>query len=381
MSSRTGHEPVAASQWLEERQWFREHRHELAPIASALYGDGTRVAGTQLLSRQTWLPRSPVDLDEVRLVWGSDARTRVDGSAPETSGVRPLDQSGTVYSTYTKAMADLARPAVFENRWVYRVTGVELTGPTPSLTFVRGHYFDAVDVGEAVGHELAARQRRSSEPVNMGELPLRTAIGDPCELGDRPTTLAVSMLTIRHDRARNRASCALHWRDPAKVAHAGGLHQVLPVGVFQPSHDSDESELYDFDLWKCIVREYAEELLGEPEMSSRSVDYDSWPLFARMTEARSEQRLRIRCLGLGVDPVTFAVDLLAVAVFDSELYDDLFARVVDTNDEGDVHSVFFDAEHLDPFLRGQMPMQPAGQAALSLAWAHRSELLDGSAMR
>lgn len=23
----------------------------------------------------------------------------------------------------------------------------------------------------------------------------------------------------------------LHWRDPAKVGHAGGLYQVLPVGV------------------------------------------------------------------------------------------------------------------------------------------------------
>ena len=50
--------------------------------------------------------------------------------------------------------------------------------------------------------------------------------------------LAISTLTLRLDRASGRASFLLHWRDPAKVGHAGGLYQVIPVGVFQPSGEA-----------------------------------------------------------------------------------------------------------------------------------------------
>lgn len=41
--------------------------------------------------------------------------------------------------------------------------------------------------------------------------------------------------------------------------------------------------------------------------------------------------VRAYCLGLGVDPVTLAVDLPTVVVFDSEAFDE-FQRVTDVND-------------------------------------------------
>jgi hypothetical protein len=45
--------------------------------------------------------------------------------------------------------------------------------------------------------------------------------------------VAISTLTLRRS-AGGDASFPLHWRDPAKVTHAGGLYQVIPVGIFQP---------------------------------------------------------------------------------------------------------------------------------------------------
>jgi len=87
------------------------------------------------------------------------------------------------------------------------------------------------------------------------------------------------------------------------------------------------------------------------------------------------------CLGMGVDPLTLAVDILAAAVFDSGLFDDLFAGLVATNAEGRVvrgpgaPGVPFTAEVIHRFGGGAEAMQAAGAAVLQLAWQHRNRLL------
>ncbi len=41
----------------------------------------------------------------------------------------------------------------------------------------------------------------------------------------------------------------LHWRDPGKVTYAGGMCQMMPVGVFQPADDEEASVRHDLNLW------------------------------------------------------------------------------------------------------------------------------------
>lgn len=43
--------------------------------------------------------------------------------------------------------------------------------------------------------------------------------------------VAISTLTIRHDRASGDATFFLHWRDPKRVGHAGGMYQVVAGGL------------------------------------------------------------------------------------------------------------------------------------------------------
>jgi len=71
-------------------------------------------------------------------------------------------------------------------------------------------------------------------------------------------------------------------------------------------------------------------------------------------------------------------------VFDSGLFDDLFAGLVATNAEGRVvggpgapgaPGVPFTAEVIHRFGGGAEPMQAAGAAVLQLAWQHRARLL------
>ncbi|QKW38589.1 transcriptional regulator [Actinomadura sp. NAK00032] len=329
--------------WGEQRGSLDAARARFGKVASSLYPDVPRVADTALLCSDGWVPDMPVPLGDVRLEW--EAR-------PEPPAVAdPSDGLPAGFRTYAEAMAALAPPKVFEDRPSYRLLDVRL----PTLRFGPARYFDGVNVGESVAHELAAGTDAGADAGTDG-LPLRTRIGDPCDLTRRPALCAITTLTVTTSNAY-----VLHWRDPAKVAHAGGLHQVMPVGVFQPLRDEAP------DLWKCMVREYSEELLGTAEDYGDGFVQEEWPFHRAMTAARDAGRLRPYFLGLGVDPLTFALDLLTVVVIDAGLFGDLFGGLVGVNDEGTVSMAPFD---------GTAPraMQPAGAAALALARRHREAL-------
>ncbi len=82
-------------------------------------------------------------------------------------------------------------------------------------------------------------------------------------------------------------------------------------------------------------------------------------------------------LGLGIDPLTLATDLLTAVVIDAPVFDELFGAMVDRNAEGRVlPGQPFTAELIDR-LTTREPVQAAGAALLRLAWRHRDVLLGG----
>ena len=367
-------------EWLRVRNYLREHRYDFSVSATDRYPELPRVGGTPLLTSPLWVPPEPLPLHRIALRLDLDRRfDGVDGAGPTSENVRPLRADGTRYPSYSAAVAALGAPAVFENRSTYRLLDADLAGAEPCLVLGRGSYFDGTDTGEAVGHEYA--QQIMGAAAGDG---LRAHIGSPVDPSRRPTNLAISALTIRLDRATGDARFLLHWRDPAKVGHAGGLYQVIPVGIFQPATDAPASVDNDLSLWRCLVREYAEEVLGEdePAPDSGPVDYDRWPFAVRMTAAAQDGRIAAFCMGMGVDALTLAVDLLAVVVVDSVEFDELFGRIVRGNAEGEI--VGSSAGELPglPFVRAEVErlvhherMQAAGAAVLATAWAHRHALL------
>ena len=305
------------------------------------------MAGTGLLAPESWLPAEPLPLDSIALRWH--------GAAFEGPALPPGPVGG--YERYSAAIAARDRPRVFENRPTYRLSGADLL--EPSMEFGTGSYFDGIDIGEACAHEFAAYTLGLTD-----DMPLRAAVGDPWDLSRRPANVAISTLTLRVDR--HGARFPLHWRDPAKVGHAGGLYQVLPVGIFQAVSDSPA----DFDLWHCMLREFAEELLGEPELHG-PIDYAAWPF------ARSMAPARAWVLGLGVDPLTFATDLLTVVTLEAPVFDRLFGTLGGPNDEGRIlygTGFGFDEATIDRLV-SEEPMQAAGAALLRLAWRHREHLV------
>jgi hypothetical protein len=64
----------------------------------------------------------------------------------------------------------------------------------------------------------------------------------------------------------------------------------------------------DFDLWRNIMREYSEELLGNPEHDGDGdpVRYDAEP-FKSLDAARESGLVRVYCLGAALDALTLVM--------------------------------------------------------------------------
>jgi hypothetical protein len=384
---RAGGSAESQEQWRALRLWMKNLRHDFASAAGELYPEQLRVEGTGLLARPEWLPTQPVELSRPEFSFRQDAAApAVLGSGPESVSVRPFDEAGQRFATYAEAIEALDRPALFENRPLYRLLAVDLgdLGGAGRLDFTLGHYFDSVSIGEALAHEFAAAAAAcgAGGPVSLDRLPLRAAIGDPCDLSRRPASVAVTTLTLRRS-GPGQASFLLHWRDPARVTNAGGLYQVMPVGIFQPADLNPASVRPDLDLWHGLTREFSEELLGAPEEYAdlgSPVEYERWPFFRRLTDARRSGGLRVWIVGVGVDPLTMVTDILTVAVFGAELFDEVFAGLVAVNSEGRVITDegtigFALGEDSVARFSGSEPMQAAGAAVLRLAWRFAEALI------
>jgi hypothetical protein len=128
------------------------------------------------------------------------------------------------------------------------------------------------------------------------------------------------------------------------------------------------------------MREYSEEFLGNEECGGDGlpIDYSSAEPFPAFDQARADGRLRVYSLGVAVDALTLAVELLTVAVVDADTYDELFDGIVERNDEGTVASttVPFEEHTVRRLLdRKRHALAPAAAGCIQLAWEHRGVLL------
>lgn len=96
-------------QWLETRRKLNLNRAQLTQAVSSLYAPSTRVESTGMLMPESWRLREPVDLAAVKLAWQDNVPPPViSGQESETLAVRPLYKPDRRYSSYHRAMRDLA---------------------------------------------------------------------------------------------------------------------------------------------------------------------------------------------------------------------------------------------------------------------------------
>jgi hypothetical protein len=353
-----------------------------------MYDGVAQIAGTPLITSTGWMPVEPMDIGALKLMWTDESVScAVTGGEVESEHCRPLMPHGGRYPRYCHAIRDLDPPSLFENRVSYRL--LDLVGDQSDREHTYGYttYFAMVDVCESVAHEIAAawlRHDGNAARIRLSELPFRALIGDPFDLSRRAVLPSTDTLTMRRDASPGRSSLLLHRRNSDNVALAGGMTHIIPAGVFQPSGIAPRTIRADFNIWNNILRELSEEILGNPEhdgSASEPIDYDAEEPFASLNAARRDGRIRVWYLGMGLDPLTLAGEILTVLVIDAEVFDRVFADVVAWNSEGDV--VFgADGSVGVPWRRDTVyrllatePLAPAAQACIELAWDHQDLLL------
>ncbi|GAA3881323.1 hypothetical protein GCM10022243_52390 [Saccharothrix violaceirubra] len=359
---------VAADQerWREQRSVLVRDRTALAWRARAFYDSAWHLPDAPALALPGWLPDEPIPLTEVVLDWRDAPPPVITGTEAELRPVLPLRAPGRAFSRYSAAFRRPAPPRLFENRPSYRLLDV---GPgARRLTFVSTMYFDKLDVSAALEHEFAA----SDDPAP----PFRSLVGDPFDLGRRAVGASIGTLTIRRG---DPPTFFLLFRDPARVASGGDQYGVLPGGEFQPAG----SLRADLDLWRNTVREYSEELLGEPEhdgTTGRPLDYDAWPFYRDLTAARVDGGLSAHVTGVAVNALSLGATICTVVVFEPEVFDRLFRdRVIDNTEGRVVEALPFDVPTVRRFLDRE-PLGATSAACLALAWAHRERLVGGNGL-
>jgi hypothetical protein len=144
----------------------------------------------------------------------------------------------------------------------------------------------------------------------------------------------------------------------------------------------------DLDLWRNIVREYSEALLGEPEhdgSSGQPLDYECWPFYRAMQRARESGQLRAYALGVVLHALSLNVVIMTAVVIDDVVFDDLFRELVTVNAEGQIVTSLggdrrvcglpFTEATVRQFLDCE-PLGGASAACLALAWQYRESLVD-----
>ncbi|MEW1683103.1 transcriptional regulator [Streptomyces sp. NPDC093594] len=301
-----------------------------------------RIGGSSLLWEPAMRPPAPVPLSAVRVEW-SDTPPPVDH--PLLQAARrclPKETKARRYERYSGALGALARPALYENRPSFRLMEADWSSPQgPRLVFGTGHYFDLIDQNEAVAHELAvATTRAPASRPHWKALPLRGLLArDPLSLTRRVVLPSVGTLTLRRT-PDGQGTFFLLLRGADRVATGGETYGPLPAGMVQPASLSPLAHRQDLDLWRTVMREYNEELLGAPEArgdSGTEVDYDQ-PPYSSLNAAMTDGTLRLWCMGMALEPLHLAVCILTVAVFEAETFDRIFAGAVKHNEEGTVIS-------------------------------------------
>lgn len=364
--------------WLRVRQAPGVRGRELTELAAWLYPEAQRAPGGHVLTDRGWLLDEPVDLDSVRLTW-SDDHVPLPRAEP-LDHVLPLTDLGERYAGYSRAVRDLVRPRLLENRLSYRLLDVRAQNAL-SLTFGTTMFVEVFNVKQTTSHEFKKAWLDSHRSVpTWDSLPLRSAVGDPFDPRRLLMSPGISTLTIRRDRLGDHRF-VLHERDGGKVADGGGLCHVMPAGEFQPSSMLPADLANDFSLWHNIMREFSEEFLGNPEHDgngSSPTDYPRKEPFRSFERARAAGRFRLWHYGLVIEPLELGTMQLTVAVIDDDVFDQLFALMVRTNDEGQVVGTAgradlpFTEEAID---RLDPRLSASALTLLRLAWRDRRRLL------
>lgn len=337
---------------------LRSQQNRLTELAITRSNKSWMPSDIEMLQRDSWVFSQPRPLSSMILNLRPDSGTG-QGLARRARLLRGLDPSGPI--GFSEALVGVAGRRNLTNGTIYRPVGVTTNGDEMTIDFEPGHYFDFLDTGEFLAFDALTGGKHERE--------LRG--GDPFDLNNRVASLGVLTLTVILDA--HGPTFLMHRRNGADVIVAPDQYHVVPAGEFAPSDIGLAAVRADLDLWRNIMREYNEELLGAEDAQGaggRPLDYVSASPYREMCASRESGALTVHALGLALDPLTWKPELLTVAVFTRDAFDEAFPVVTGSNEGVIIDSTPFDTANIQLFI--DSPSTRVGaKACLRLTWEHR----------
>jgi hypothetical protein len=164
------------------------------------------------------------------------------------------------------------------------------------------------------------------------------------------------------------------------LAEAPGLTHVIPAATFQPNQPDDHLHRDEFSFTENIIREFAEELLGQPDRRDDASRFLNIQDMYTQDGARFRTLVRERdvCellyLGMVIDPLSLKPEVLTVLMI-HEAYLESMSSGLAPSWESVSHLVPVDLseQNLAQLVR-QENLVPTGKAHLWLALQHFDQL-------
>jgi hypothetical protein len=381
----------------EVRAWMRKSGSERKVIAAAQRTHADLLAPAPMhlfISDPAWVLPEPLALDRltVELV-EEDAVPAVPEACYEPlRRYWPLGSDDKPVARYHEAVNQFDPPKLWFNWPSYRLLGVERPADGGfRLRVGTTTYWDGFDSWSALHFEAAHQLRElnagpgKADGVSLTG-PYRQSLGTPFSLTNRNCAIGLSVLTVY--RTRKGAFFYLQRRATGQVATMGGMAGLIPAGEFQPSSAAYAAIRSDADIWRCVMREFAEEFLGRADLHERGalVDYERESPFRELEQARRGGSVRPYILSIGFDPVTWKAGIRLVWIFDEDAHRKLFREMQPESSEGSVEAASLHRVGKAPLegmplneetVRGYLKdptITEAARLCIGLTWEHREEL-------
>jgi hypothetical protein len=374
------------------RAWLRElgRERQIVQAAQRAHADLLAPAPMNLfITDPAWVLPEPLDLDRltVELV-DEDAAPPVREEWYEPlRRYWPLTADNEPVRRYHEAVTQFdTPPAIWFNAPSYRLLDVERRADGGfGLRVGTTTYWDGYDSWAALEFEAAYQLRETAGASIAG--PYRRSLGTPFSLDNRDCGIGISVLTVC--RTHQGPIFYLLRRAAAQVAAQGGMAGLVPAGEFQPSSAAYAAVRPDADVWRCIMREFAEEFLGRPDVSGQRgalVDYERESPFRELQRARRKGSVRPYLLDIGFDPVSWKAGIRLVCVFEQDAYLEIFRGMRHEGPEGqlEVPSLYrvgdkplegmpLDEETVRRYLKDPT-ITEAARLCIGLTWEYREKL-------
>lgn len=372
---RESNEKSATKFFKKVRKYIKENRRILCDnivnIEKKYYNEIEYKNDFPLLTKNSWIQNTLFSLSKIKLSMLDDI------TPPSIVGTKAIPIAiRKNYPLYSEAIEVYDRPKTFDNRPQYRLLDIKKEELIYSKKQYR--YFDKINYGEFFVFQAA---RIINDRIRLNERNARKSIIKRFRTpSDYLVLSGIDTLTIIHTGDTLRI--LMHLRGQEETASYMGAFHVIPAGEFQPSCCANSSFSKDFDLWRSIMREYAEEILCRKEYDGNSTvpfSYLEEP-YATLEKEALKNNILLFYVGTTIDPLAFQADILTISVFKEETFNKIFPEIKTENSEGKIITeknrwgMEFTEKEYQSY--EDTNILPSARSLLTFAWNNRKQILE-----